>query len=52
MGGTRSVAKRQVEELAQRAAQDFDAFYAQRRPHDGIAIVRIPPIVIAQIAPS
>lgn len=26
-----SVAKRQVEELAQRAAQDFDAFYARRR---------------------
>jgi hypothetical protein len=30
-----SIAKRQVEELAARAAQDFDAFYAQRTPaHD------------------
>ena len=29
------VAKRQIEELAVRAAQDFDAFYAQRKaPHD------------------
>jgi hypothetical protein len=29
------VAKRQVEELAVRAAEDFDAFYAQRKaPHD------------------
>jgi hypothetical protein len=27
-----SIAKRQVEELAVRAAQDFEAFYAQRKP--------------------
>ncbi len=27
-----AIAKRQVEELAVRATQDFDAFYAQREP--------------------
>jgi len=33
--GGASIAKRQVEELAVRAAQDFDAFYEQREPaHD------------------
>jgi hypothetical protein len=30
--GGATIAKRQVEELAVRAAQDFDAFYAQREP--------------------
>ena len=38
-----SVAKRQVEELAIRAAQDFDAFYdrraAARDPHDDLLII-------------
>lgn len=38
-----SIAKRQVEELAIRAAQDFDAFYedraASRAPHDDLLII-------------
>jgi hypothetical protein len=38
-----SIAKRQVEELAVRAAQDFDAFYEQRAaardPKDDLLVV-------------